>query len=185
DGVGEETLLVGTSSNEAVEDWSKDGRYLIYIAGDEFQDIYALPMSKDGKPDGKPIAVVKGHFRKDEPQLSYDGKWLAYTSDKSGGMFQVYVTSFPAGDQEIQVSTEGGGQPRWRADGKELFYRTTENAVMAADIKPGAKIEAESPHLLFITGQNNSIAALNPVRHQWSVSPDGQRFLAPTANNQV
>jgi Tol biopolymer transport system component len=184
DGVGEETPLLATSTNEAVEDWSKDGRFLIYLAGDDFQDIYALPM-RDGKPDGQPIAVVKGHFRKDEPQLSYDGKWLAYASDKSGGTFQVYVTSFPAGDQEIQISTEGGGQPRWRADGKELFYRNSDSTVMLADIKAGAKIEAMSPRLLFVTNQANTNAAINPVRHQWSVAPDGQRFLVPSGNNQI
>src|SRR5262249_52982079 len=144
------------------------------LSGDDaFQDIYALPLSRDGKPDGKPIAIVKGHYRKDEPQLSYDGKWLAYTSDKTGGMFQVYVTSFPAADQEIQVSTDGGGQPRWKGDGTELYYRNQDSTVMAVDIRGGAKIEApNSPKLLFSTGQSNSGTALNPTRHQMSVSAD-------------
>jgi hypothetical protein len=142
-------------------------------------------LSADGKPDGKPIPIVKGHYRKDEPQLSYDGKWLAYTSDKTGGTFQVYVTSFPAADQEIQVSTDGGGQPRWQGDGKELYYRGPDSTVMAVEIKAGTKIEAPNPpKLLFVTNQANSNTALNPIRHQWAVARDGQRFLVPTGNNQ-
>ena len=68
--------------------------------------------------------MVTGPFRKDEPQFSYDGKWLAYTSNESGGTFEVYVISFPAGDQKLRISAiGGGGQPRWRKDGKELYYQ--------------------------------------------------------------
>jgi Tol biopolymer transport system component len=186
DGVGDDTLLLGSASNEAVEDWSKDGKYLIYLQGDDaFQDIYALPLSIDGKPNGNPIPIVKGHYRKDEPQLSYDGKWLAYTSDKTGGTFQVYVTSFPAASQEIQVSTDGGGQPRWQGDGKELYYRAPDSTVMAVEIKAGTKIEAPNPpKSLFQTNQSNPTTALNPIRHQWAVARDGKRFLVPTGNNQ-
>ena len=96
-GVGAETPLLDSSSNESVEDWSKDGKYIAYKLGQEaFEDIYVLPMSGDKKP----IPVVTGPYRKDEPQFSYDGKWLAYTSNESG-TFEVYVISFPAGDQKL------------------------------------------------------------------------------------
>ena len=94
--------------------------------------------------------MVQGNYQKNEPQFSYDGKWLAYTSDiNEPGKFEVYVMSFPAGDVKQQVSTDGGGQPRWRRDGKELFYRTLDNRLMAVDIALGAKIEPGVPHLLF------------------------------------
>lgn len=173
-GVGPETPLLESSSNELVEDWSKDGKYIAYKLGqDAFEDLYVLPLSGDDK---KPIPVVTGPFRKDEPQFSYDGKWLAYTSNESGGTFEVYVISFPAGDQKLRISAiGGGGQPRWRKDGKELYYRAPDAAVMAVDIKPGPRIEAGIPHRLF--GTFSSPTSQDPVRHQWDVTADGQRFL--------
>src|SRR5262249_59221731 len=97
---------------ESVEDWSKDGGYLAYKLGqDAYEDIYVFSLAEK-----KSIPVVQGAFRKDEPQFSYDGKWIAYTSDESGA-FQVYVIEFPGGKERHQVSTTGGGEPRWRQDG--------------------------------------------------------------------
>ena len=169
-GVGAETPLLDTSSNEFVEDWSKDGQYLAYKQGqDAFEDIYALPLFGDKKP----MPVVQGPFRKDEPQFSYDGKWIAYTSDESG-TFQVYVIEFPGGKERHQVSTTGGGQPRWRRDGKELYYRAPDDAVMSVDIALGARIESAVPRRLFTAAPSNS--ARDPVRHQWAVTSDGARF---------
>ena len=178
-GVGTETPLLDSSSNELVEDWSKDGKYLAYKLGqDAFDDIYVLPLTG---ADKKPIPVVTGPYRKDEPQFSYDGKWLAYTSNESGGTFEVYVISFPAGDQKLRISAiGGGGQPRWRKDGKELFYKAPDDGVMAVDIKPGPQIEAGIPRRLF--AGSNMVSGRDPVRHQWSVTPDGQRFLLRYAN---
>ena len=172
-GVGAETPILESSSNEIVEAWSRDGRYIAYMFGqDNSQNIYALPMFGDKKP----FPVVQGKFQKDEPQFSYDAKWLAYTSDESG-TFQVYVMSFPAGDLKLQVSTDGGGQPRWREDGKELYYRALDNRVMAVEIKAGAKLESGIPHLLFAPTVNNANMTRVPTRHQLAASPDGQRFL--------
>jgi Tol biopolymer transport system component len=178
-GVGAETPLLDSPSNEFVEDWSKDGKYIAYKFGtDASEDIYVLPLSGG---DRKPIPVVTGPYRKDEPQFSYDGKWLAYTSNESGGTFEVYVISFPAGDQKLRISAiGGGGQPRWRKDGKEIYYKAPDYGVMAVDIKPGPRIEAGIPHRLFLTATMTSGG--DPVRHQWSVTPDGQRFLVRYAN---
>ena len=178
-GEGKETPLLETTAEEVVKDWSKDGRYIAYLGGqDKYLDIYALPL-KDGKadPDKKPFPVVQGRFQKSEPQFSYDGKWLAYTSDRTvPGTFQVYVRSFPAGDQEIAVSTGGGGQPRWKGDGKELYYRTPDDQIVAVEIKPGAKLEAGIPHVLFSAPFRGPVNS-DPARHILSVTPDGQRFL--------
>jgi hypothetical protein len=171
-GTGTETPLLETSANESIEDWSKDGRYIVYKQGPEGSEaIWALPLFGDKKP----FPVVQGPYHKDEPQFSYDGKWLAYTSDESAGMFQVYVMSFPGGEQRLQVSKNGGGQPRWREDGKELFFRSPDDGVMAVDIKPSPRIEAGIPHLLF--AGLNSVSSRDPVRHQWAVTPNGQQFL--------
>ena len=121
--------------------------------------------------------MVTGRHHKNEPQFSYDGKWLAYTSDiNEPGKFEVFVQSFPAGDIKQQISREGGGQPRWRQDGKEIFFRALDTRLMAADISLGARIEPGVPRLLFIS-QSGVSTTLDPVRHMWAALPDGQRFL--------
>jgi Tol biopolymer transport system component len=178
-GVGKEIPLLESAVDEIVEDWSKDGKFIAYLTGqDNFRDIYALPLA-DGKPaaDKKPFPVVQGQFRKDEPQFSHDGKLLAYVSDRTvPGTFQVYVRTFPAGDQEIPVTVAGGGQPRWRKDGKELYYRAPDDGIMAVEIKAGARLEAGIPRPMFpgpVRGTENR----NPIRHVLAVTPDGQRFL--------
>jgi eukaryotic-like serine/threonine-protein kinase len=178
-GLGAETPLLDSSADEFVEDWSKDGRALIYkLAQGESEDLYVLPFDADGKP-GKPFPVVQGPFHKDEPQFSYDGKWLAYGSDESG-VFEIYVTSFPALDQKIKVSDGGGGRPRWRRDSKELFYLPIQAAlsgVKAVDFTPGPKLDVGASKELFpLTG----FTTADPTRHLWSVAPDGQRILMRT-----
>jgi Tol biopolymer transport system component len=178
-GLGKDTPLLETAAEEMVKDWSKDGKYIAYLSGkDNYYDIWALPLV-DGKPaaDKKPFPVVEGHYQKGEPQFSYDGKWLAYTSDRTvPGTFQVYVRSFPEGDQEIAVSTSGGGQPRWRKDGKELYYRLEDN-ILAVDIKTVPKLEAGIPRSLFFAPLRNNPAPQTPTRHLLAAAPDGQRFL--------
>jgi Tol biopolymer transport system component len=174
-GAGGESPLLETPANESVKAWSSDGRYIAYLSGqDNNEDIYVLPLTADGKAE-KPVPLVPGPFLKGEPQFSFDGKWLAYTANKNG-TFQVYVTSLPAGDQTIQISVDGGGQPRWRKDGKELYYRTLDNRIMAVDIKAGAKVEPGAPRFLFVPIVANPMTT-NPTRHQLAVTPDGQRFL--------
>lgn len=115
-GVGQITTLLDSDVGQFVDSWSRDGRYLAY-ASQAGNDLYVLPLFGDRKP----FPVVQSPGRQDEPHFSPDGKWLAYHSNESG-VTQVYVISFPAGDQKRQISTTGGGQPRWRRDGKELFY---------------------------------------------------------------
>jgi Tol biopolymer transport system component len=171
-GVGEETPLAETSVNESVEDWSRDGRHIAFLFGkDNFQDIYALPL--DGLKPGKPFPVVQGQYRKNEPQFSKDGKWLAYTSDENvSGRFEVYVISFPAGDLKQQISTDGGGQPRWSWDGKQIHYRTLTNSFMTVDLKLAATIEHSKPRALAVPTTIHPTAG-EPTRHMWSVASDG------------
>jgi hypothetical protein len=167
--------LLESSANEFVEDWSKDGRYIAYKVGqDAHEDIYAFSLA-----DKKAIPVVQGAFRKDEPQFSYDGKWIAYTSDESG-TFHVYVIEFPGGKERHQVSTTGGGEPRWRQDGKELFYKAPDGSVMAVDMTLGARVNSGVPRRLFALF--SSPTSIDPARHQWSVVANGQRFLVRYPN---
>jgi Tol biopolymer transport system component len=174
-GVGAETPLLESSGNELVEAWSRDGKYIAYLFGgaNNVQDIYAMPLFGDKKP----FPVVQGPFQKDEPQFSYDGKWLAYTSNESG-TFQVYVTSFPGLDQREQITMAGGGQPRWRQDGRELYYRTLDNGrIMAVDMMLGDKIEKVGEPRVLVTPTVIQANTRDAIRHMFAASPDGQRFL--------
>ena len=176
-GIGPETPLVETPADEFVEDWSKDGRSLVYRqAQGEFEDLYVLPFDAGGKP-GKPFPIIQGPYHKDEPQFSYDGQWLAYVSDESG-RFEVYVTSLPALDQKLKVTDEGGGRPRWRRDSKEIYFMRLQSGVTALDFMPGPKINAGIPHLLYTS---NAAGGAVPTRHLWDISADGQRILQRTA----
>jgi hypothetical protein len=175
-GIGPETPLVETPGDEFVEDWSKDGRSLVYrLAQGEFEDLYVLPFEADGKA-GKPFPIIQGPYHKDEPQFSSDGQWLAYVSDESG-RFEVYVTSFPALDQKLKVTDAGGGRPRWRRDSKEIFFIGLQSPVMAVEFMPGPKIDAGIPRQLY---SPNAPGGAIPTTHRWDVSGDGQRFFHRT-----
>jgi Tol biopolymer transport system component len=177
-GTGPETPLVESPAEERVEGWSGDGRYLLYVSGitTDSDDIYALPLKPDGTPDGKPLLVVTGPGEKAEPQLSYDGKWLAYVTTESGRA-QVMVTSFPDGRERVPISKDGGGQPRWRRDGRELYYRLpSDNTVMVVQIGSGATLTPAVPERLFLP-LVNAPSTRDPFRHQLAVNADGTRFL--------
>jgi hypothetical protein len=154
------------------------------VEHDNIQDIYAKPVSGEGKE----FVVVPGPFRKDEPQFSFDGKWLAYTAE-TGGAFQVYVTSFPKADQTVQISKDGGGQPRWRRDGKELYYRDPNTAAIVAvsiAIKADGKIDPGRPEPLSTGPMVVGSVVRDPTRHMLAATPDGKQFLLrvpPLAGN--
>ena len=128
------TTLLGTSVN-GVEDWTYDGRFVIF--GLSAQNVSALPV--DG--DRKPIALIESSLAVDEPHVSRDGQWLAYSTSDTG-QWEVYLQPFMRPGGRVRVSTSGGSQPRWRADGKELFYLTFDGAMMSVDTRdpasPGA-----------------------------------------------
>jgi Tol biopolymer transport system component len=151
-------------------DWSPDGRYLTYYRTHPMRrnDVWVLPLFGDRKP----FALIATEFNEWQSQFSPDGKWIAYASDESGTS-QVYVQAFPMQSGKVTVSTAGGTQPRWRRDGKELFYLAPDRKLMAVTvIKAGATFEVESPRVLFQT-------TLDPAafRQAYAVSADGNRFL--------
>jgi eukaryotic-like serine/threonine-protein kinase len=153
-------------------DWSPDGRYLAYYRTDPQQrnDVWVLPLFGDRKP----FALIQTEFNEWQAQFSPDGKWIAYVSDESG-MSQVYVQAFPMQSGKVSVSTRGGMQPRWRRDGKELFYLAPDRKLMAVPVKSGTTFEVDSPRPLFQT-------TLDPTtfRQSYAVSADGNRFLLNT-----
>ena len=113
--------------------WSSDGRYLIYQERNtktQF-DIWVLPLYGDRKP----APLLATPFSETQAQLSPDGRWLAYASDESGTS-EVYVQPFPSSGGKWQISSGGGRQPRWRHDGKELFFLTAGGGeLMGTDIQ--------------------------------------------------
>jgi hypothetical protein len=169
---GAEAPLLATPLDEWPEDWSKDGRYLAYgfnqtQGGASSGEIAVLPLFGEGTP----ISISSSPFLEDEPRFSFDGRWLAYTSDESGRP-EVYLMSFPDTGQKRQVSTGGGVQPRWRRDGRELYYLALDGTLMAADLRVDSGIDSNVPRPLFKTQLN-----VDSIRDQFAVSPDGQRFL--------
>ena len=165
--VSEETYLLDSPSHEYPEAWSQSGRYIAYgkVTGSD-TDTYILPLFGEKTP----FEIYPSPGNQTNSQFSPNDKWLAYQSDESG-RFEVYVISFPSGDWRIQVSNNGGTQPRWREDGKELYYLAPDGKIMAVDIKGRTRIDPGVPHELFDAGMSV------PGSTQYDVTPDGQRFL--------
>src|SRR5215470_6586495 len=110
-------------------------------------------------------------------QFSPDGKWIAYWSDESGTQ-QIYVQPFPQTGEKVQISVDGGNQPRWRGDGKELFFVSLDNRMMAVDLELAPKFHAGVPKVLFrIPGYGGGSQGGGTGRY--SVTRDGKRFLIP------
>jgi hypothetical protein len=125
--------------------------------------------------DGKLTPLVTTPFRKGNPSVSPNGKWLAYTSDESGGT-EVYVQPYPALDQRWQVSTSGGDQPVWSRNGRELFFRAG-GKMMAVDIEDTSSFVASSPRPVFDDHFDSTQSAGHTC---YDVSPDGKTFLMVT-----
>jgi Tol biopolymer transport system component len=154
-------------------DWSPDGRYLVYIMYPPGQaHIAVLPLFGDRKPLGLPplsYGVTMG-------QVSPGGKWVAYVSAESGRN-EVYVRSFPAPAGKRQISKDGAIAPRWRGDGKELYYYATDGRIMAAPVRPDAAFDVGTAVPLFTAQLLNGPAVVAGFRAQYDVTRDGRQFL--------
>jgi eukaryotic-like serine/threonine-protein kinase len=170
-GGGQEERLTSGPNGKVVTDWSRDGRYLLYHETEPKTglDLWALPLEGERKP----VAVLQTPFSDMAAQFSPDGKWIAYQSDASG-RFEVYVRAFPVSGSPWQVSKQGGSLPRWRADGKELFYLGRNgSSVMAAGIRvAGASVQSDTPRELFPISPVPAV-----LTSPYDVTADGQRFL--------
>jgi Tol biopolymer transport system component len=108
-------------------------------------------------------------------QVSPDGRWIAYVSDETGRN-EVYLRPFPSGEGTWRVSADGGIEPTWRRDGKELFYLGSDRSLMAVALKTDAAVSTSVPRRLFETRMANR-TNLGYIRNQYVVTGDGQRFL--------
>jgi eukaryotic-like serine/threonine-protein kinase len=175
-GLGAEELLLRGPNFPGV--WSPDGRFIIYVhrGVKTRRDLWVYPTFGDKKE----YVLLNSTFDDQQPMLSPNGRWLAYSSDESG-TYQIYVQSFSSdgklGSDKKLLSTTGGTCPVWRADGNELLFVAADGQMMSAAVKTsGPDFEFETPKPLFRT---RMMAAL-PSFHEFDVSPNGQRFLIGT-----
>jgi Tol biopolymer transport system component len=181
-GEKDEELLLNSDQNMVATNWSHDGRFLLYETIDQknYSDIWVLPLD-GGK---KPFPFLRTEFDDGQGYFSPDDHWVAYYSNESG-RYEIYVRPFSGKPGDASglgtkwlVSTAGGVEPRWRADGRELFYVALDGKLMAAEVTSGQVFQATIPKALFQT----------PVAHREfgvvgtaEVSSDGQRFLFAVA----
>jgi eukaryotic-like serine/threonine-protein kinase len=163
---GDDELLVESNTGITAPDWSRDGRFLLYTeAGATSADLWTVPLSGDRKPK----RFLATPFLEDHGKFSPDGRWIAYTSNASG-RDEVYVRQFPGAERFFKISRDGGSGPRWRDDGRELFFLALDGMLMAAGIEKTAKgLEPTVPQPLFHTGALRNFG--------YAVAKDGQRFL--------
>jgi Tol biopolymer transport system component len=169
-GIGEEQPVLAQLGDKNMECWSADGRVLFYNTRGtrgQTQQIWAVPVEGERPP----YAVVSGPAAMSSSSLSPDGRFIAYYSTESGRA-EIFLETLPRGRERWQISTAGGFSPRWRADGRELFY-TQGDALMAVDIKDNAgRLVPGVPHELF------KAPFVTAGRNVFFPSRDGARFLA-------
>jgi eukaryotic-like serine/threonine-protein kinase len=174
DGAQEEKSIVGDDVQKYPTDWSRNGKYVLYTRGPELWFV-ALPELKSNLFLKGPSVLRNGQF-------SPDGKWVAYASNETD-KWEIYVTSFPEARGRWQISTGGGEQPRWRGDGKELFYLSSEAKMMAVPVTTGANFDSGSPVTLFQATPRPPVLVYDLF--VYDVTRDGQRFLINTPVKQA
>jgi serine/threonine protein kinase len=177
-GAGAEQLLLESPNVKTPDGWSANGHFLLYNENNgKTSDILALPLQGDRKP----IPVANSPFSENNGQFSPDGQWVAYQSNESG-RFEIYVVPFPLGAGKWQVSTGGGIAPRWRHDGKELFFISPDGQMMAATVSgSGTAFEAAPPASLFQTRMTGGFN--NAGKQQYAVSADSRFLINAVAND--
>jgi Tol biopolymer transport system component/tRNA A-37 threonylcarbamoyl transferase component Bud32 len=164
--------LLEAAGRQIPEDWSRDGKTLLYLVMGEETAVWALPLDDGGSPE----VVLKSGLALDEPRLSPDGRWLAYISSESGQP-EVYVEPFRRRGEKVRVSPDGGGQPRWRGDGKELFYLSPDGRLMVVDVREGARGPEVGLAMVLIPAEDLRAVVQGPDFDDYAVTADGQRFL--------
>jgi eukaryotic-like serine/threonine-protein kinase len=172
--------------------WSPDGHLLAFgeVTPSTGYDIWVLRLGDPSPGPGQVPSAGSGQGRKAEPflrtpfneaapQFSPDGRWLAYVSDESGRN-EIYMQPYPGPGGKWQISTEGGREPLWNRNGRELFYRSG-NKMMSVEISTKPSFSAGTPKVLF-EGQYQSLLISTP---NYDVSPDGKRFLMLKPVEQV
>ena len=177
DGTGSAELVLDEESRRSLAPllqgfYSPDGAWLVYREGGAAAGpggIFGIPLATDSVP----LPLVVTEFSVRSPTLSPDGRWLAYISNESG-QYDVYVRPFPDVDSgRLLVSTDGGSEPVWAHNGRELFYRNGADELVAVQVSAGSSFAWDRQDVLFsmsdyLPGDGHSM---------YDVSPDDQRFV--------
>jgi serine/threonine protein kinase len=172
-GAGNPQPLWESEDDKTPVDWSRDGRYIMYVSLDPKgltkYDLWALPLFGDRKP----FPYLHSQFNEVMGAFSPDSKWVAFESDESG-TFEVYLSPFPAAGGKWQVSQGGGVQPVWNHDGTVLYYLGPGGKLMEVSVKEkGAAVEIGTPQELF----QHAMVRSDAYGRAYTVAPDGKRFL--------
>jgi hypothetical protein len=180
-GAGSEERLTQSPNAQSATDWSRDGRWILYheTALDTGQDLWVLPVTPEGRvsPGGAPKSYLRTKNNELRGRFSPESSphWVAYESNETG-QNEIYIQAFPQPRGNIRISTNGGQYAEWGADGRELFYVSPDNKLMAVSLKLGAdSLEPSAPRELF------PLPAMEMGWSPYEVSPDGQRFLVRAA----
>jgi eukaryotic-like serine/threonine-protein kinase len=173
---GRDAALVRRPGVQTPEDTSPDGRFLCFTEASRQTngDLWLLPLSRKADP----VPLAQTVFHEVAARFSPDGRWIAYVSNESGAR-EVYLRPADGSGERIRVSSGGGGMPRWRRDGKELFYLAAGGRLTAVSVRSGPKPEPGSPSVLF---------ELEGELRGYDVDASGQRFLvdvAPTERDPI
>jgi serine/threonine protein kinase len=166
DGAAQEQLVLESSWQKRATDWSPDGRSIVYQTQTPKWELWQLSLGEKRKT----FPLVQNNFNNMLGRFSPDGRWLAYQSDESG-RWEIYIQSLTTPGKRIRISINGGMEPYWRRDGKELFFRDPGNRIIAVGLTGnGSSLEPGTPNVLF---------AADPGAGWYEVDSDGQRFLVP------
>jgi len=167
---GADAQVLPQDGNTYVFDWSRDGRFLALQLQ---RDLGSFDVAFMTLADRRIHPLVVTDLDERSPKFSPDGRWVAYIANESG-VYDVFVRSFPGGDQKFQISTQGGVRPLWSRDGRELFYIGLDGNLMAVSVRTSPSFALESPRSLFRTSLDTaSLLGSFP----YAVSADSQRFL--------
>jgi Tol biopolymer transport system component/tRNA A-37 threonylcarbamoyl transferase component Bud32 len=182
-GAGEEQRVTESGSLQSPTDWSRDGRLILFnqFTPGSALDLWVLPVNPDGAPSAKPQPYLQTQFNEQGGEFLPEPNphWVAHTSDESGQP-EVYVQSFPTAGGKFQVSAGGGRFPRWGPGGRELFYVSLNDRLMAVDLKLGKdSVEPSAPRELFPL----PTPTINFI--PYDVTADGERFLVQAPPQQA
>jgi serine/threonine protein kinase/Tol biopolymer transport system component len=179
-GEGREDVVYTDTRTSYLTDWSPDGSFLAFNRPDpkmhNDEGIFSIP-------DRRMRIAIQTPAEDRDGTFSPDGRWIAYMSSESG-RFEIYVQAFPGPGGKWQISTGGGNQPRWRRDGKALFYVTLDGQLMTVPVRTSPAFEADEPRALFAPRMRRTLIA------QYDVFPEGNRLLvnwlpAPDASKSI
>ncbi len=182
-GAGEEQRMTESATIQSPTDWSRDGRLILFnqFTPGTGLDLWLLPVAPDGTPTAKSEPYLHTQFNQQDGQFLPEAspRWVAYTSNESG-QSEVYAQTFPEARGKVQISAGGGRFPRWGPGGRELFYISLNDKLMAVDLKPGKdSLEPSAPRELFPL----PTPTINFI--PYDVSADGQRFLVQAPPQQA